>query len=60
MLGALEWARVRTLAADGLSQREIARRLGIKGQLLLSSSRRWRASSSASPSQTLEGLDRVK
>ena len=29
MLGALEWARVRTLAADGLSQREIARRLGI-------------------------------
>jgi len=56
----LEWARVRTLAADGLSQREIARRLGIKGQLLLSSSRRWRASSSASPSQTLEGLDRVK
>ena len=29
MLGALEWARVRTLAADGFSQREIARRLGI-------------------------------
>ena len=29
MLGALEWARVRALAADGLSQREIARRLGI-------------------------------
>lgn len=29
MLGALEWARVRTLAADGLSQREIARRLQI-------------------------------
>jgi transposase len=29
VLGALEWARVRTLAADGLSQREIARRLGI-------------------------------
>jgi transposase len=27
--GALEWARVRALAADGLSQREIARRLGI-------------------------------
>jgi transposase len=26
---ALEWAQVRTLAADGLSQREIARRLGI-------------------------------
>jgi transposase len=26
---ALEWARVRTLAADGLSQREIAARLGI-------------------------------
>jgi transposase len=26
---ALEWARVRTLATDGLSQREIARRLGI-------------------------------
>jgi transposase len=26
---ALEWARVRALAADGLSQREIARRLGI-------------------------------
>jgi transposase len=29
VLGALEWARVRTLAVDGLSQREIARRLGI-------------------------------
>jgi transposase len=29
VLGALEWARVGTLAADGLSQREIARRLGI-------------------------------
>jgi transposase len=29
VLGALEWARVRTLAADGLSQREIARSLGI-------------------------------
>jgi transposase len=29
VLGALEWARVRTLAADGFSQREIARRLGI-------------------------------
>ena len=29
MRSALEWARVRTLAADGLSQREIARRLGI-------------------------------
>jgi transposase len=26
---ALEWAQVRTLAAEGLSQREIARRLGI-------------------------------
>ena len=29
MRRALEWARVRALAADGLSQREIARRLGI-------------------------------
>ena len=29
MRSALEWARVRTLVADGLSQREIARRLGI-------------------------------
>ena len=29
MRSALEWARVRTLAADGLSRREIARRLGI-------------------------------
>ena len=29
MRSALEWARVRALAADGLSQREIARRLGI-------------------------------
>jgi transposase len=29
VLGALEWARVRMLAADGLSQREIACRLGI-------------------------------
>jgi transposase len=26
---ALEWAQVRALAADGVSQREIARRLGI-------------------------------
>lgn len=29
MRSALEWAQVKTLAADGLSQREIARRLGI-------------------------------
>ena len=29
MRSALEWARVRALAVDGLSQREIARRLGI-------------------------------
>jgi transposase len=29
VLGALEWARVRALAADGVSQREISRRLGI-------------------------------
>ena len=29
MRSALDWARVRALAADGLSQREIARRLGI-------------------------------
>ena len=29
MRSALEWAEVRTLAADGVSQREIARRLGI-------------------------------
>jgi transposase len=29
VLSALEWARVRALAADGLSQREIARRLGV-------------------------------
>ena len=29
MRSALEWARARALAADGLSQREIARRLGI-------------------------------
>ncbi|MCA1700192.1 MAG: IS21 family transposase [Actinobacteria bacterium] len=29
MRSALEWAQVRTLAAEGLSQREIARRLGI-------------------------------
>jgi DNA invertase Pin-like site-specific DNA recombinase len=26
---ALEWAQVKALAADGISQREIARRLGI-------------------------------
>ena len=26
---ALEWAQVRAMAADGLSQREIARRLGV-------------------------------
>ena len=29
MRSALEWAQVRALAADGVSQREIARRLGI-------------------------------
>ena len=29
MRGALEWAQVRALAADGVSQREIAARLGI-------------------------------
>ncbi len=29
MRSALEWAQVRTLAAEGVSQREIARRLGI-------------------------------
>ena len=29
MRSALEWAQVRALAADGFSQREIARRLGI-------------------------------
>ncbi len=29
MRSALEWAQVRTIAADGVSQREIARRLGI-------------------------------
>ncbi len=29
MRSALQWAEVRTLAAEGLSQREIARRLGI-------------------------------
>jgi transposase len=27
--GAMDWAQVRTLAAEGVSQREIARRLGI-------------------------------
>ena len=29
MRSALEWAQVRALAADGVSQREIARRLGM-------------------------------
>ena len=29
MRSALEWAQVRAMAADGVSQREIARRLGI-------------------------------
>ncbi|TML83323.1 MAG: winged helix-turn-helix transcriptional regulator, partial [Actinobacteria bacterium] len=29
MRSALEWAQVRALAADGISQREIAERLGI-------------------------------
>ena len=29
MVSALEWAEIRTLARDGVSQREIARRLGI-------------------------------
>jgi len=31
----LEWAQVRTLAADGLSQREIARRLGINRRTVI-------------------------
>jgi hypothetical protein len=30
--GAMEWAQVRALAADGVSQREIARRLGDRAQ----------------------------
>ena len=29
MVSALEWAEIRALAKDGVSQREIARRLGI-------------------------------
>ena len=29
MRSALEWAQVRALAADGVSEREIARRLGV-------------------------------
>ena len=29
MVSALEWAEIRALASDGVSQREIARRLGI-------------------------------
>lgn len=29
MVSALEWAEIRALARDGVSQREIARRLGI-------------------------------
>jgi transcriptional regulator with XRE-family HTH domain len=32
---ALEWAQVRTLAAEGLSQREIARRLGINRRTVI-------------------------
>src|SRR2546422_2294196 len=32
---ALEWAEVRTLAAEGLSQREIARRLGINRRTVI-------------------------
>ena len=32
MRSAMEWAQVRTLAADGVSQREIARRLGINAR----------------------------
>ena len=35
MRSALEWAQVRTLAADGLSQREIARRLGINRRTVI-------------------------
>ena len=35
MRSALEWARVRALAADGLSQREIARRLGINRRTIV-------------------------
>jgi transposase len=33
--GALEWARVRALAADGVSQREVARRLGINRRTVM-------------------------
>jgi transcriptional regulator with XRE-family HTH domain len=32
---ALEWAEVRTLAAEGISQREIARRLGINRRTVI-------------------------
>ncbi len=35
MRSALEWAQVRTLAAEGLSQREIARRLGINRRTVI-------------------------
>ena len=35
MRSALEWARVRTLAAEGLSRREIARRLGINRRTVI-------------------------
>ena len=34
MRSALEWAQVRALAADGVSQREIAARLGMKRSTL--------------------------
>ena len=35
MRSALDWAQVRTLAAEGLSQREIARRLGINRRTVI-------------------------
>ncbi len=35
MRSTLEWAQVRTLAAEGLSQREIARRLGINRRTVI-------------------------
>ena len=39
MVSALEWAEIRTLASDGVSQRQIAKRLGSVGGRSLG---RWR------------------
>ncbi len=57
---ALEWAQVRALAADGVSQREIAQRLGINrrtvARLAGGEERSTSHGSSAFPSSTTQAM----